>query len=488
METIKQVGIWIRVSTDKQGDSPEHHEARARAYAKWKGWEISKTYLLVDMSGKSIFDYPQTKEMIADLKGGHIKALVFSKLARVARNTKELLELSDIFKKHDATLVSLDESIDTSTAAGMVYYTLLAALAQFELSEISSRVSASIPIRAKLGKPLGGQASFGYKWHDGKFVIDEEEAPIRKLMYELFLQTQRKKTTADELNKRAYRTRGGFLFSDNTVGRLLKDTNAKGQRLANYTKSNGKRKSPILKPEEEWVFVPCPAIVEEVLWNKCNQILNEQEAKTKRPGPKAVYLLTGFVKCHCGTTMYVKSAKNYSCRTCKNRIGVEDIDEIYLEYLKGYLRDVNPSLYTNEATVTLNEKEQLLIVANKKRLKLRKQMDDLIPLRLSNELSKEHFAELYKPLEEQVKQFDTSIPELLAEIDFRKIQIASSDVVLMEARELYEEWQDMEHEQKRAIVETITEYITIGKDEIDIALCYLPSLQIAEKVDTSGRL
>lgn len=115
-------------------------------------------------------------------------------------------------------------------------------------------------------------------------------------------------------------------------------------------------------------------------------------------------------------------------------------------------------------------------------------MDDLIPLRLSNELSKEHFAELYKPLEEQVKQFDTSIPELLAEIDFRKIQIASSDVVLMEARELYEEWQDMEHVQKRAIVETITEHITIGKDEIDIALCYLPSLQIAEKVDTSGRL
>ncbi len=38
----KPVGIWIRVSTEDQarGESPEHHEKRARHYAESRGWEV----------------------------------------------------------------------------------------------------------------------------------------------------------------------------------------------------------------------------------------------------------------------------------------------------------------------------------------------------------------------------------------------------------------------------------------------------------------
>jgi hypothetical protein len=41
MEKQKTVGIWIRVSTEDQarGESPEHHEKRARYYAESKGWQ-----------------------------------------------------------------------------------------------------------------------------------------------------------------------------------------------------------------------------------------------------------------------------------------------------------------------------------------------------------------------------------------------------------------------------------------------------------------
>ena len=54
METKKNVGICIRVSTDMQvqDESPEHHEKRARNYAEAKGWNVITVYRLDALSGK----------------------------------------------------------------------------------------------------------------------------------------------------------------------------------------------------------------------------------------------------------------------------------------------------------------------------------------------------------------------------------------------------------------------------------------------------
>lgn len=52
----KPVGIWIRVSTEDQakGESPEHHERRARYYAEVKGWIVEEVYHLEGVSGKFV--------------------------------------------------------------------------------------------------------------------------------------------------------------------------------------------------------------------------------------------------------------------------------------------------------------------------------------------------------------------------------------------------------------------------------------------------
>src|SRR5438552_9809100 len=92
----KHVGIWIRVSTEDQakGESPEHHEKRARYYAESKEWEVVTVYHLEGVSGKSVLAHPEAQRMLADVRAGRISAVIFSKIARLARNTRELLDLA----------------------------------------------------------------------------------------------------------------------------------------------------------------------------------------------------------------------------------------------------------------------------------------------------------------------------------------------------------------------------------------------------------
>ena len=222
----KPVGIWIRVSTEDQarGESPEHHEDRARSYAKSRGWQVKEIYDLAGQSGKAVREHPEARRMMKDIERGHITGLVFSKLARLSRNRRELEDFSDFFNKHRADLISLSEAIDTSTAGGRMFFHLLGVFAQWEREEITERVNASVLTRAKLGKSINGHMPYGYQWKDRKLVVIPEEAAIRRQAYELFLQHRRKGVVAKLLNAAGYRTRAGVIWRDTSVLRLLRWT------------------------------------------------------------------------------------------------------------------------------------------------------------------------------------------------------------------------------------------------------------------------
>ena len=100
----RPVGVWVRVSTANQaaGDSPETHEQRALGYAAAKGWEVVEVYRLAGVSGKNVRDHSECRRMLEDIKSGKIEALIFSKLARLARNTRDLLDFADYFREHEA--------------------------------------------------------------------------------------------------------------------------------------------------------------------------------------------------------------------------------------------------------------------------------------------------------------------------------------------------------------------------------------------------
>ncbi len=474
----KPIGIWIRVSTEDQarGESPLHHEIRAKSYAESRGWEVREVYHLEGVSGKSVMEHPEAKRMMADVRRKRIAGLIFSKLARLARNTKELLEFSEYFREHGADLVSLQESIDTSTPHGRLFYTMIAAMAEWEREEIASRVAASVPIRARLGKPVAGAAVLGYRWHEKRFEINPDEAPIRRLVYELFREHKRLRTVARLLNEAGHRGRKGKSFGGTTVEQLLTDPTAKGLRRANYTKMvKGRR---VLKPESEWVWLSCPAIVSEELWEECNALLEARKASHKPVAKRAVYVFAGYVYCACGEKMYVRSnTPKYVCMACRTKIPMVDLDRLFQEQLEQFtLSPEAVEAWLAEGSEAVTEKDELLGALLRERERLTKEADKLYRLYQEDALSVDAFRERHRPLEERLAGLRAEVPRLEEEIGYLKTKTVMQDEILGSTRDLARDWLTMDLPQKRAIVESLVKHITIHKDTVEIVLATLPPL------------
>ena len=488
----KRVGIWIRVSTEDQanGDSPKHHEERARQYASLYGWTVGEIYDLAGVSGKTVREHPETRRMLADIKRGHIKGLIFSKLARLARNTRELLDFSDHFREAGAAMVSIQENIDTSTPAGRLFYTMIAAMAQWECEEIGDRVRASIGVRAQLGKPLNGSAPYGYRWdvpegaaagdHKRLLVVPEEAAVARRV-FELFAEHRRKGAVARLLNEAGYRTREGKQWYDATVNRVLRNPCAKGTYVYNISRKLGSWRSEE-KPEDQWSRLAVEPIVSVDVWEQANRILESQEKRPARLGKTPTRPFSGVAFCRCGQKMYIPTgSRKYMCytkgkRVCKTSIDAQTLDSIFCEQLKSYF--VSPERieqHIAKARAGMAERETRLGAHRREVERVRADMAKTHQLYLDGQIPKEGFATFYRPLEERLRQLQDELPRVEAEVAHLKVTSLSAEEVVAEARSLYARWPALEAEDKVRIVQSIVERITIGEGEIEISLSHLPS-------------
>lgn len=136
---------YIRVSTQHQNTGRQHEDFSA------KGITIDKLYE-EKISGKNT-ERPQLKAMLQYVREGD--TVYAESFSRLARSTRDLLEIVEDLTSKGVQFVSLKENVDTSTPQGKFMLTVFAGLAQLERDTILQRQREGIDLCLSEGRAYG---------------------------------------------------------------------------------------------------------------------------------------------------------------------------------------------------------------------------------------------------------------------------------------------------------------------------------------------
>ena len=136
---------YIRVSTAEQN---EQRQLEAMERYHIEKWFIEK------VSGKNM-DRPKLRELLDFAREGD--TIHIHEFSRLARSTKDLLDIVELLNRKGVTLVSNKENIDTSTPTGKLMLTMIGAINEFERTNLLERQREGIAIAKREGKYTGGK-------------------------------------------------------------------------------------------------------------------------------------------------------------------------------------------------------------------------------------------------------------------------------------------------------------------------------------------
>ena len=187
MSITKSAVGYIRVSTQGQasnGVSLDAQRARIEAWAVANGYRLLGIYAENGgASGGRADNRPQLRLALdAACKKG--RALVVYSLSRLARSTRDSIEIADRLARARADLVSLSENLDTTSAAGKMLFRMLAVLAEFESDLVGERTSAALQHKRAHGERTGGVPFGSNLAADGVHLTAnaEEQAAVHQIV------------------------------------------------------------------------------------------------------------------------------------------------------------------------------------------------------------------------------------------------------------------------------------------------------------------
>lgn len=221
-----QAVIYTRFSPRKNADECESCQTQfgyCRKYCDLQQLEIIAERKDEAISGASAANRPGLQEAL-DLACKYKAVLVVYSLSRLARNTKEAIEISERLDKAGADLVSLHEKIDTTTAMGRFVFKLLAAIAELEREQIAERTSEAMRHHQANGRRMSNRTPFGWKLDpddSSRMIEDTHEQEVIQFVIKLHQQSMSYRQICRELEQQGIQCRGRAQWFHQTIKTIL---------------------------------------------------------------------------------------------------------------------------------------------------------------------------------------------------------------------------------------------------------------------------
>lgn len=221
---MKNVIAYIRVSTDGQlGDDKFGLEAQREQiidYCAKNDMNIVKWY---SDEGESGAKYrPGFDEIVyGDVTNPPYEAVVVAKSDRVARDINVYFYYQGALLRKNIELISITEDFGQFGVFANMLKAFTLTCAEMERENINKRTSAGRTVKSLQGGYSGGRAPFGYKVQEHRFVIDETQADIVRLIFHMKSDGYKFREIVDELNSKGHKNKSGSKWSISSVQTIL---------------------------------------------------------------------------------------------------------------------------------------------------------------------------------------------------------------------------------------------------------------------------
>lgn len=431
---------------------------------------------------------------------GKFDFIITKEISRFSRNTLDSIKYTQELLQNGVGVLFQSDNINTLLPDSELRLTIMSSIAQDEVRKISERVKFGFRRAIDNGVVLGNNKIWGYKKDNGKLVIDEEQAEIVRLIFELYAtENMGIRSIANELTRRGYLNTEGNPFSFTTIKNILINPKYKGYYCGRKThKYDYRNKDRKVFDAKDWVMYKdeedVPPIVSEELWEKANKILSKRGKSLKGDGHISYnnkYAYSGKIICSKHNCSYQRSLYRYPSGNkeiwqCKEYVqkGKKgcDMPVLYSTELNQIIKECYDNIVTNKADIihelikiysSLSKQSEITEDIAKYKVNINdiiKRKDKLLDLSIDGKISDDEF-------EKRNNLFNSDIESLQAKIaNLEKQEEANEELEknIEGLREVIAKELDFENGFDNSFIDTFIDkievYSTDEKNVIDVKI------------------
>ena len=488
-----RVTFYARVSTD-QDEQINSLENQVQYYTELiqskPNWKFVPGYIDEGISGGSTKKRDNFNRMIRDAKAGMFDFIITKEISRFSRSTLDSIKYTQELLDYNVGVFFQNDNINTLDTDSEFRLVIMAGVAQDEIRKLSERLKFGFRQAIKNGHVLGNDKLYGYDKKDCVLTVNEEEAEIIRIIFDLY-DNQRlgTRTISKRLMELGYTSREGNAFNTLTIRHILENPKYKGWYCGNKSQSVDYRtKRNVLLDESEWVTYPdpsIPAIVSEELWNRANALYKRrrEEMKSHSSGISFHNRYPYSAKIYCeehGTTFHRQAIQTkkgqqevWQCKVYRShgraacsapQIRSSDLDVILSDIFKELVRDKEKIIDSLVTVLTNIPKE---VDYGKLRCQVENEMDDLerkknrlLDLSIAGALTVEEFKERNDAFNAQIQECQGKLTAIRQEEENQ----SSEELDIPAIRRALDEALRFTGEIDTALVATILDKVVVKKE------------------------